>query len=73
MTQIDEMLSWFRARGGSATLSDILQSGTRWAYEWRARATEARDKGVAIVLTRGKRPSENVYRVIEHQGQMSLL
>lgn len=65
MTQIEEMVDWFRRRGGAATLADILRSGQRWSYEWRARATDARKQGYVIALQRGKTPSENLYRLVE--------
>lgn len=70
LTHIDRLVYWFRMKGGRATLGEILRSGEPWAYEWRARVTEARKKGIAFVLERGKTPSENTYRMIEQKGQM---
>lgn len=66
----DRMIFWFRMRGCKATLGEILSSGEPWGYEVRARMSEARKKGIAFVLERGKTPSENLYRMVEHKGQM---
>lgn len=66
MTHIELMITWFKARGGKATLRDILQSDQPFSYEWRARATELRRKtAYDLVLTRGKRPSDNLYSLVE--------
>lgn len=72
MTQAERMIHWFRMHNCSATLGEILRSGEPWSYEWRARVTEARKKGIAFVLERGKTPSENRYRMIEQQGQTEM-
>lgn len=73
MTHIDRMIYWFRMHHGQATLGEILSSREPWSYEWRARVTEARRKGIDFVLERGKKPSENLYRMCEGKGQMSFL
>lgn len=66
MSHIEQLISWFQARGGSATLREILQSGQPWSYEWRARATDLRHKTrYDLVLTRGRRASDNIYKLTE--------
>lgn len=66
MTHIDMMVNWFKRRGGSATLGEILASGEPWAYEWRARATNLRQKGrYDLHLVRGPRASDNRYSLVE--------
>lgn len=74
MSQISEMVEWFKRQGGSATLDQILKSGERWSYEWRARATDARKQGYVIALERGKIPSDNRYSLVEPEsnGQLRL-
>ena len=65
-THIDMMVSWFKGRGGVATLREILQSGEPWSYEWRARATDMRNRGqYDLILTRGRCRSDNSYSLIE--------
>lgn len=76
MTHLEMLVAWFKSRGGTATLRDILQSGQPWAYEWRARATDLRHQGrYDLVLCRGDRPSDNAYSLIEREenGQMRLV
>lgn len=63
MTQKESLIKMFRDKGGWLTLSEILQ--TSLAAEYRARFTELRRDGYSIVLERGKRPSENIYRFTE--------
>lgn len=72
MSHIDRMIFWFRMHKCQATLGEILSSREPWSYEWRARVTEARRKGIAFVLERGKKPSENIYRMYEQRGQTEL-
>lgn len=74
MTHLEQMITWFKARHGFATLHEILTSGEKWSYEFRARATDLRKKGYVITCDRGKRPSENLYRIIapEANGQTRL-
>lgn len=65
-THITRMIDWFKARGGTATLREILQSGEPWSYEWRARATDLRHRGsYDLILTRGRCRSDNSYSLIE--------
>lgn len=73
MNHIEQMVHWFKARRGQATLAEIIRCGEPWAYEFRARATDARKRGYDFVLQRGKRPSENLYRLVEPTtGQIDL-
>jgi hypothetical protein len=66
MTHIDLMIAWFKRRGGSATLGEILRSGEPWAYEWRARATNLRQKTrYDLQLVRGQRANDNRYSLVE--------
>ena len=65
-TQVDMIIDWFKARGGSATLREILTSGQPWVYEWRARATDLRHRtNYDLVLTRGRCASDNIYKLTE--------
>lgn len=73
MTQIEQMIAWFRAHGNKATLAEILSSGERWSYEWRARATDARKKGYVITLERGSSPSQNLYRLVDQDSNGQLM
>lgn len=68
MTQVDELIVWFSARPQGATLGEILRSGERWSYEWRARITDAKKKGYFHTCERGTTPSENRYRLIIPEG-----
>lgn len=68
----DRMVFWFRMNNCRATLKQILERGEPWSYEFRARMAEARRRGIAFVLERGSKPSENVYRMVEQKGQMEL-
>lgn len=75
MSHIESIVSWFKSRGGAATLGEILRSGEAWSYEWRARATDLRKKGrYDLVLRRGKRATDNVYVLCEREesGQMKI-
>lgn len=76
MTQHAQILKAFSDYGGSMTLGQILSYS--WGYEFRARATELRRQGFQIVLTRGKRPSDNLYTLtapfqVEASGQLNFL
>ena len=61
MTHLEMMVACFNALGGTASLEEILTSGERWSYEFRARATDLRKKGYTIVCKRGTIPSFNQY------------
>ena len=61
MTQHELILDAFKRNGGRMTLGYILSHP--WGYEFRARATELRRNGHKIILTRGKRPSDNLYEL----------
>lgn len=63
MTQKETLLKMFRDKNGWLTLSEILN--TQLAAEYRARMTDLRHDGFVIAFERGKRPSENVYRLVE--------
>jgi hypothetical protein len=66
MTHIEQIIDWFKSRGGSATLREILNSGQAWSHEFTARASNLRHKTrYDLVLTRGARPSDNTYCLIE--------
>jgi hypothetical protein len=71
-THIERMIWWFRMHDCQATLGEILRSNEPWAYEFRARMTEARKKGIAFALERGTKASDNKYRMFEQKGQMDL-
>lgn len=66
MSQMTDLLDLFISHGHKLTLGQILKSPI--GYEWRARATELRKQGFTIVLERGKRPSENLYRLTPPDG-----
>lgn len=66
MTHVEMLIEWFKARGGSATLGEILRSDEPWSHEFNARKTNVRQQGrYDLRLTRGSRPSENSYTLIE--------
>lgn len=74
MTHVERMVYWFRMKGHRATLGEILKSGESWAYEFRARMTDARKKGIEFVCQQDPHvPSKNLYRLIEKHGQMDLI
>lgn len=75
MTHIERMVYWFRMHQGKATLGEILRSGEPWSYEFRARMTDAKKRGVAFFSCQQdhKQPSMNLYRLIEKSGQMELI
>jgi len=75
MTHIDMIVDWFKSRGGTATLREILNSGQPFAHEFNARKTDLRKQGrYDLVLVRGAKPSDNTYSLIEREknGQMRL-
>lgn len=59
MSHREAILEFFRARGGRATLGEILRHP--FGYEFRARATELRRQGYRIDCVKAKKPSENLY------------
>jgi hypothetical protein len=66
MSHVERMIAWFKYKGGTATLREILQPGEPWSYEWRARATDLRHRGdYDLVLTRAAHHSDNSYSLIE--------
>ena len=66
MTHIESIIAWFKTRGCSATLREILQSGELWSHEFNARKTDLRQcTRYDLVLTRGPRPSDNRYTLTE--------
>jgi hypothetical protein len=65
MTHKELILEAFHRSGGSMSLGFILQHP--WGYEFRARVTELRRQGFVIVCEKAKRPSDNVYRLLESQ------
>jgi hypothetical protein len=68
VTHLELMVSWFKHRGGRATLRDILACGEPWSYEFRARATDLRKKGYVITCERADQPSNNTYRLVPPDG-----
>jgi hypothetical protein len=68
MTQLSAMLEWFRLHGDRATLDQILRSGERWSYEFRARLVDAKRKGYFHTCEKGKTPGENIYRLVPPDG-----
>lgn len=75
MTHLDMIVKWFKSRGGTATLREILQSGESWSHEFNARKTDLRHQGrYDLVLTRGKKASDNAYALNEREenGQMRI-
>jgi len=74
-SHVDLIIDWFKSRGGTATLREILNSGQPFAHEFNARKTDLRKQGrYDLVLVRGAKPSDNAYSLImrEENGQMSL-
>jgi hypothetical protein len=65
MSHKQSILEAFHQNGGSMTLGYILTHP--WGYEFRARATELRRQGFVITCEKGKRPSDNVYRLVPSQ------
>ncbi len=66
MSQITDLLDLFISNGHKLTLGQILQ--TKLAAEYRARMTDLRKQGFTITLERGKRPSDNLYRICPPDG-----
>lgn len=62
MSHLESMVSWFKKNNGYATLHQILTSGESWAHEFNARKTNLHQNTIyKLVLTKGKRPSDNLY------------
>lgn len=75
-SHLDMMIDWFKANNGFATLYEVLHSGEPWSHEFNARKTNLHQKTkYKLVLERGKRASENLYRLqeIEPSGQIVAL
>lgn len=75
-SHLDQIVDWFKARGGTATLREILNSGECWQHEFNARKTDLRKKTkYDLVLVRGQKPSDNAYSLIEREdnGQLRLV
>lgn len=70
MDQKEQLLDLFKKNGNKLSLGEILK--TPIGYEWRARATELRRSGYIIALERGKKASDNTYRLYEPEqsGQL---
>ena len=66
MSQITDLLDLFIRNGNTLTLGQILK--TNLAAEYRARMTDLRKQGFTITLERGRRPSDNRYRVCPPDG-----
>ena len=66
MSQVADLLDLFILHGHKLTLGQILQ--TKFAAEYRARMTDLRKRGFTIILQRGKRPSDNLYRICPPDG-----
>lgn len=74
MTQIERMRFWFRMHNNQATLGEILRSGEPWMHKVTARMSDARKRGIEFVCQEDpKRPSNNLYRMIEKKGQAELI
>lgn len=75
MTHIERMIWWFQMHRGKATLGEILQSGEPWSYEFRARMTDAKKRGIHFRCQRNKPPSANLYSLVafDASGQGALL
>lgn len=74
MTHLDQMLAWFKAHGNQATLRQILDSHERWSYEFRARLADAkRQRGVSHTCELREPRSENLYKIIEPDGEQMRL
>lgn len=73
-TQVQDMIDWFQRHGYKATLGEILQSGERWSYEFRARLVDARTKyGYSHTCEKGETPAKNVYRIMPPDGNQMRL
>jgi hypothetical protein len=70
MTQHAYLLEMFRTHGGMVTLGQIMQ--TTLAAEYRARISELRRQGFVITCTKGKRASDNVYRLEPVQPELEM-
>jgi hypothetical protein len=68
MNHKQSILEAFHQNGGAMTLGFILSHP--WGYEFRARATELRRQGFVITCTKGKRASDNVYRLEPAQPEL---
>lgn len=66
MSQVTDLLDLFIYHGHKLTLGQILQ--TKLAAEYRARMTDLRKQGFTITLERGKKPSDNLYRIMPPDG-----
>lgn len=71
------MLFWFRMKR-RATLADILRSGERWVWEFRARKSELNAAGgpqIVLVEEHPKNANMNVYEVREpsRDGQFEMV
>ena len=74
-SHIQQIIYWFKCRGGCATLREIAQSGQEWVWEFNARKTDLRHTtNFDLVLTRGKIASDNTYVLVEKEenGQIML-
>jgi len=65
MTQRELLLEMFKNHGNCLTLGQIMQ--TTLAAEYRARFTELRHEGFTISLERGKKASDNLYRLVHRE------
>ena len=73
MSQKTDLLNLFRSNRNTLTLNQILN--TSLAAEYRARMTDLRKEGYIIVCERAKKPSENIYTLVETEqnGQIILV
>jgi hypothetical protein len=63
MTNTEKLIDLFRRNNYRVRLGEILKYP--FGYEFRARATELRQKGFTITCERAKEASDNLYTMIE--------
>ena len=67
-SHLEMMVAWFKANNGFATLHEILHSGQPWTHEFGARKTNLHQRtNYKLVLEKGKRSSDNIYRLVEQE------
>lgn len=67
MSQKERILLELRRQGGAMSLGHALQFP--WGYKLTSRISDLRKEGHKIVCEKGKRPSENVYRLLEQDPE----
>jgi hypothetical protein len=66
MTQVESIIDLFRRNGYRLTLGKLLQYP--FGYKSTSRFSDLRKMGYVINCHKGRRPSENVYEMIEPES-----